>query len=113
MLEGGLKVFDSHVGVTSFTMCNGFFKVMNPFSHLHALATHHRKIQRRLRMLHKLVSMPLFTMGHCLLRVIDGLAHVTRWGWIGIHHGHTNERSKHNYDEDGTVVSADHRFFPT
>lgn len=72
MLEGGLEVFDSHIGVTSFAMGNGFFQVLNPFADLQTFSSHLRKIQRRFRMLHKLVNMPLFTMGHCLLRVIDG-----------------------------------------
>jgi hypothetical protein len=64
-------------------------------------------------MFHKLVGMPLFTMGHRLLRVIDGLADVTRGGRMGIHHGHTHERSKRSHNEDSTVVSTGHLFFPT
>src|SRR5215510_13094941 len=93
-------------------MFNGFFKMINSFAHLEALASHLRKIQRRFRMFHKLVSMPLFTMGHRLLRVIDGLADVTRGGRMGIHHGHTHERSKRNHNEGSTAVSTDHLFFP-
>ena len=34
LLEGGLDVFDSHVGVTGFPMGDGFFEMMNPFAHL-------------------------------------------------------------------------------
>ena len=96
-----------------FTVGDGFVKMINPVAHLNALASHLCIIQRRFRMFHKLVSMPLFTMGHGLLRVIDGLADVTRCGRIGMHHGHTHERSEYNQHERSTAVSTDHLFLPT
>jgi hypothetical protein len=105
-------VFGAHVGVTSFAMFYGFVEMINPFAQMRTSTSHFRKLQRRFRMFHKLFSMPLFAMGHRLLGVVDGLLDITQGGRVGVHHGHTNERSKRSQNEDITVEFADQPYLP-
>jgi hypothetical protein len=100
-------VFGAYVGVTCFAMFYGFVEMINPFAQMRASTSHLRILQRRFRMFHKLLSMSLFAMGHCLLGVVDGLPNITQGGRVGVHHGHINERSKRSQNEDTTAECAD------
>jgi hypothetical protein len=51
-------------------------------------------------------------MGSCLLGVVDGLHDITQGGRVGVHHGHSNERSKRSQNEDTTVEFADQLYLP-
>jgi hypothetical protein len=105
-------MFGAHVGVTSFAMFYGFVEMINPFAQMLASTSHLRKLQRRFRMFHKLLSMPLFAMGYRLLGVVDGLPDITQGGRVGVHHGHINDRSKRSQNEDTTVEFADQLYLP-
>ena len=86
--------------------------MINPFAQMRASTSHLRKLQRHFRMFHKLISMPLFAMGHRLLGVVDGLPDITQGGRVGVHDGYINERSKRSQNEDTTEEFADQLYLP-
>ena len=63
--------------MTRFPMLNGFFQMGDSFLHIRIIrASLQSMLQRVFRMFQECLSITIFTMGHCYLRVLDGVLEV-------------------------------------
>ena len=62
------------ISVAGLAMLNGFLEVLDPFIHMRILPGRPRMLECLLSMLHQGVGMPLFTMCHGFLGMLQGFS---------------------------------------